>query len=481
MTRAAVRDGERAPHRGQLAGEEAHPHQHHPPGRPRREERGLLRAAEPGDDAGPLAPRRAPRRPGPAGPAATPRWPRRGRPSRSPRRARTAATRQSRRGRGHGAHCAGPGACRGWLSGSGCDHRCPARGAVPGRGGAARPRGAGQHPAAGLEPDHRAHPAHHGLLLLQQRPVRDRLRPPRARPLLRRPGQRRSRNHQRRALGVPGAAGAPGARPAPAARAGAGHRRAGRHRGARRARRGRRGRPRPRGHRGPGRRGRPSGRERRGCARGRRVTAHRGGRPGAQGTGGRAALGELRRLRRGLAARRGGRFGEPRRTAHPRRPGGHHRPDPPAVADRPRRPAGHPAGAPDERRDPCPGAARRVHGPALRPDLRRALRPRALRAVLPHRRRLRRRCHPHRPPRRARPADQRGRGDQPRRRDLHRQDRDADQRPARPGAGRACRRRARGAGADPAGLVRPLRAHPQRHHRRARGGHRSARGPRRGR
>ena len=163
-----------------------------------------------------------------------------------------------------------------------------------------------------------------------------------------------------------------------------------------------------------------------------------------------------------MAAGRGGRGREPRRAAH-RSAARADTTDQTPLQWRidARRPAGHPARGADERRDPRPGAARRLHGAALRADLRGALRAGALRAVLPHRGGLRRRRRPHRRPRRAGAADQRRRGDQPGRRGLHRQDRHADQRAARAGAARARSAAAtRRAPRSPARHVRPSRRAP---------------------
>ena len=93
----------------------------------------------------------------------------------------------------------------------------------------------------------------------------------------------------------------------------------------------------------------------------------------------------------GPPARPRRRRGELRRAAHRRGPPGHHRQDPAAAAHRVRRPAGDGADRADERRDPGAGRAGGVHPAAGRADHGRAVRAGALRAVLPHRRRLHRR------------------------------------------------------------------------------------------
>ena len=136
------------------------------------------------------------------------------------------------------------------------------------------------------------------------------------------------------------------------------------------------------------------------------------------------------RGRRGPPARPGRRGGQLCRSADRRRPPRHHRHDTAAAPDHLRRAAGHDADGADERGDPGPGAARGLHAGAHRADHRGAVGAGALRAVLPHRRRLHRGRRADRRVRRAGAAGQRRRVGEQRRCRVHRQDRHADHRAA---------------------------------------------------
>jgi hypothetical protein len=171
------------------------------------------------------------------------------------------------------------------------------------------------------------------------------------------------------------------------------------------------------------------------------------------------------RLGRGAPARPRRRRGQLRGAAHRRRPPLHHRPDPAATADHVRGAAGDGPDRADERRDPRAGRAGGVQPAAGRADHRRALRVGALRAVPAHRRRLHRRRGPPVRTGGAGAAGQRRRVGRPRRRRVHRQDREAHHRTADAPAGRA-RRRGRHR---PAGRLRRQRHRAQPHDGRARG------------